>query len=166
VLEVETHEPFSDDLELHVVELPKLSERSGGLDDEADLVRWGRFLAAETIAEREELAMQDPLMKEAKDALDRLSDDPVVQELAQRRKYEQYFYQHELQAERVEVEVKGRAEGEAIGRAEAKRMMVVRMCEVLAIEFDQRKRQEVAGMSDTELEALLDALTHQRRWPE
>jgi predicted transposase/invertase (TIGR01784 family) len=62
VLELTDHEPFSDHLELHVVELPKLRELSGGLDEEADLVRWGRFLAAGTDQEREQLAMQDPTM--------------------------------------------------------------------------------------------------------
>ena len=168
VLEVRSHEPFSEHLELHVVELPKLDDLAGDLE-EADLVRWGRFLAAETAEDREELAMQDPVMKEAKEALDRLSDDPAVQELAQRRKYEQYFYQHELQVMREEGEAtghtKGHAEGRAEGRVEVQRSMVGRMCEVLGIELDEQKRQAVAGMSDAELEALLDALTRERRWP-
>jgi hypothetical protein len=56
VLELTDHEPFADHLELHLVELPKLAEPSSGLDEEADLARWGRFLAAESDQEREELA--------------------------------------------------------------------------------------------------------------
>ncbi len=113
--------------------------------------------------------MQDPVMKEAKNALDRLSEDPEVQELAERRRISLAFYQHDVQAAReegrAEGKAEGRAEGEAMGRAEAQRVAVARLCDVLGIELDDRRHREIAAMSDAELENLLDTLTRERRWP-
>jgi hypothetical protein len=59
----------------------------------------------------------------------------------------------------------GRAEGKAEGRAETLRMAVDRLCEVFGLELDDQKRHALAGMSDTELEALFDTLARERRWP-
>jgi hypothetical protein len=97
--------------------------------------------------------MQDPVMKEAKDALDRLSADPAAQELVHQREISLHFYQLDLQAAKAE------------GRAETLRKTVGGLCEVLGIELDDRKRQALAAMSDSELDALFDTLTRERRWP-
>jgi predicted transposase/invertase (TIGR01784 family) len=169
VLEVTNHEPFSQHLELHVLELPKVPDLSEVLDEHVGLVRWGRFLGAVTDQEREELAMQDPAIREAKDTLDLLSADPAVQDLVQRRKQALDLYHIDLRAAkaegRAEGKAEGQAEGEAKGRAETLRMAVDRLCEVFGIELDDQKRQALAGMSDTELRALFDTLTRERRWP-
>jgi hypothetical protein len=169
VLEVTSHEPFSQHLELHVLELPKVPELSEVLDEQAELVRWGRFLGAVTDQEREELAMQDPAIREAKDTLDLLSADPAVQDLVQRRKQALDLYHIDLRAAEAtgeaRGEAKGRAEGEAKGRAEALRVAVQRLCDVLGLELDDQKQHALAGMSDTELDALSDTLARERRWP-
>jgi hypothetical protein len=39
------------------------------------------------------------------------------------------------------------------------------LCDVLSLELDDRRRQELAGMREPELEALFEALRRQRRWP-
>jgi len=153
VLEVTDHEPFSQHLELHVLELPKVPELSEVLDEHVGLVRWGRFLGAVTDEEREELAMQDPAIREAKDTLDLLSADPAVQDLVQRRKLAQDLHQIDLRAAKAEA------------RAETLRKTVGGLCEVLGIELDDHKRQALDAMSDTELDALFDTLTRERRWP-
>jgi flagellar biosynthesis/type III secretory pathway protein FliH len=152
-------------------------ELSGVLAEHLDLVRWGRFLGAVTDDEREELAMQDPAIREAKDTLDLLSADPAVQDLVQRRKLALDLHQIDLRAAEAEGEAKGEtkgraegkaeglAEGEAKGRAEGLRIGVQRLCDVLGLELDNHKRQELVRMSDTELEALSDTLTRERRWP-
>lgn len=65
VLEVHDGEPLTEHLELHWVELPKLPgalERNG----EPDLVAWGKFLAAVEDEELETLAMEHPVLKQAK----------------------------------------------------------------------------------------------------
>jgi predicted transposase/invertase (TIGR01784 family) len=158
VLEVTDHEPFSPHLELHVLELPKVPELSKVLEEQVALVRWGRFLAAESDAEREELAMQDPAIREAKDTLDRLSADPAVQDLVQRRRESLDLYEISLRL--------AEAEGEAKGRVETLCKAVSRLCEVLGIELDDQRRQALTAMSDTELDALCDTLTRERRWPD
>jgi hypothetical protein len=45
-------------------------------------------------------------------------------------------------------------------------MAVDRLCEVFGIELGDQKRQQLAGMSVTDLGALFDTLTRERRWPE
>ncbi len=150
LLEVSSHELFSEQLELHVIELPKVPDLQEVLDDRVRLVRWGRFLAATTDQEREALAMQDPAIREAKDTLDLLSEDPVVQDIARRREEGLALYHVSLRA----------AEAKALRKA------VSGLCEVLGIELDERKRRVLTAMSHTELEALFDTLTRERRWPD
>jgi flagellar biosynthesis/type III secretory pathway protein FliH len=151
------------------------------LAEHLDLVRWGRFLGAVTDDEREELAMQDPAIREAKDTLDLLSADPAVQDLVQRRKLALDLYQIDLQAAEAEGEAKGEtkgrvegraegkaeglAEGEAKGRAEGLRIAVTRLCEVFGIDLGDQERQVLGGMSDKELEALHETIARERRWP-
>jgi predicted transposase/invertase (TIGR01784 family) len=157
VLEGTDHVPFSDRLELHVLDLPKVPHLSEVLDERVGLVRWGRFLAAETDAEREELAMQDPAIREAKDTLDLLSADPAVQELVQRRKEALELYEVDLGI--------AKAEARAEGKAEALRMAIGRLCEAFGVQLDDQRRQALAAMSDTELDALLETILRERRWP-
>ncbi len=152
-----------------MLELPKVPDLPRALDEQVGLVRWGRFLAADTDEEREELAMQDPAIKEAKDTLDLLSADPAVQDLVQRRKEAQDLHQIALRAAeargRAEGKAEGRAEGKAEGRADALRTAVTRLCEAFGIELDDQRRQELMGMSDAGLDALFGALTREQRWP-
>ena len=130
---------------------------------------WGRFLAAKTDAEREELAMQDPAIREAKDTLDLLSADPAVQDLVQRRKEALELHEIDLRAAKAEGKAEGRAEGKAEGKVEGRteglRKAVNQLCEVLGIVLDEHRRLSLAAMSDTELDALSDALARERRWP-
>jgi predicted transposase/invertase (TIGR01784 family) len=156
VIEVSSHEPFSDALELHMVELPKLAECD--IKSELDLVHWARFFAAESDDELEELAMQDSTMRKAKEALEVLSADPSARELARQRELGMIGYQLDLQA--------SRSQGIREGETKAMRDSVARLCAVLNIEFDQGKHQQLAAMNATEVETLLDKLTIDRRWPE
>ncbi len=93
--------------------------------------------------------MQDPAIREAKDTLDQLSADPAVQDLVRRRKLAQELYQLDLRE----------------ARAETLRTSVSRLCSVLGIELDEQRRQALAGMSDTELDALHETILRDRRWP-
>jgi predicted transposase/invertase (TIGR01784 family) len=115
VLEVSSHEPFSEALELHIVELPKLLD--GETDEETELVRWARFLAANSDEQLAALAKEDPVMQKAKEALDLLSAEPSAQELARQREFGMIGYQLDLQAARRQGEAAGRADGELKGRA-------------------------------------------------
>ena len=51
-------------------------------------------------------------------------------------------------------------------RTETLHKAVGGLCRVLGIDLDEQKQRAIAAMSDTELEALFDTLTRDRRWPE
>jgi len=66
--------------------------------------------------------MKDPVLQQAKDALDRLSADPQARVLAEQRELALISYRLDMnmmrEEGRTEGEARGRAEGEARGRAE------------------------------------------------
>ena len=113
-----TGELLTDHLELHVLELPKLRGALVGMDEPA-LAAWCRFLAAETDEELEALAMQHPILKDAKDALEKLSADPDARERAERREIELKLYEYGAAIVRAEGRVEGRAEGRLEGKQSA-----------------------------------------------
>ena len=67
---------------------------------EGELVRWGAFLTADGEAALEALAREDPIMREAKEALEELSADPQVRYWAERRALGQKLHRFELAEER------------------------------------------------------------------
>jgi predicted transposase/invertase (TIGR01784 family) len=97
---------LTDHLELHLLELPKL-ENAPPRADEPELAAWCRFLSADTDEQLEALAMQYPILKDAKEALEQLSADPDARERAARREIELKLYEYGIRTIRAE----GRAEG-------------------------------------------------------
>jgi len=130
VLEVHDQTALSDQLELHVVELPKLGQALAK-NEEPTLVSWGKFLTAATDDELEELAMTDPVLRQAKAALDRLSADPEARIRAEQREMALTSYRLDLgKAHKQgysEGKAEGRAEGKAEGRAEGKAELLLRL---------------------------------------
>ena len=61
------------------------------------MLKWGRFFRATTDEELEKLAMADPDMNAAKQALDRLSADPKAQQLAEDRELAIWNYTRTVQ---------------------------------------------------------------------
>jgi len=104
-------------LELHLLELPKLLNIHDE-NDEPTLTLWGKFLSADADEELEQLAMESPVFKQAKDALDRLSADDVARLRAEHREMALLTYEAGLAAAREEAEQKGRQEGLQKGHAE------------------------------------------------
>jgi predicted transposase/invertase (TIGR01784 family) len=97
LLEREDHTPLSDALELHIVELSKLP-KGPPRDAEDPVLRWARFFAARSHTEREQLAMTDPDLQETQRALQRLSEDPLAQQLAFDRELELNSQQYYVEA--------------------------------------------------------------------
>jgi hypothetical protein len=105
-----THEPFGDQLAIHVLQLSALTTSSPmRYHADARVERWARFLAARDDADYEQLASEDPMMATAKEALDKLSQDPAVHRMARERADAIKLYELDLAACRAD----GRAEGEA-----------------------------------------------------
>ena len=149
VLDTEDHERFTDDLAIHLVELPKLKSISAEERKREDaLVRWVRFMTAQTAEELEELAMTDQAIDKAKGILQRLSADPDARELARQRELGQHFYQYDMAESRKE----GRAEGLAEGWAKAELVTARRMLRVALAGrgFQQSPEQEarIDGCTD------------------
>jgi predicted transposase/invertase (TIGR01784 family) len=155
LLDVDDHAPFSEHIEIHTVELPKLPRLAG---DEPDLVRWGRFLAARTDTERAEVAMEDPTVGKAKAELDRLSLDRRARRLARRRDLAAINNRTALEAAQQKGEAKGRVEGLLIAIESTAR--------TLGIDLDAKRRARLHAMSEEELLAAQAALVERRRWPD
>lgn len=97
-------------------------------------MRWATFLSATTDEELQELAMKDPVLQQAKDALDRLSADPQARLLAEQREMALISYHLDMNEARKQ----GIAEGEARGRATA--VLTVLAARQIVVSEDQRAR--------------------------
>jgi predicted transposase/invertase (TIGR01784 family) len=142
-------ELFSPQLELHVLELPKLRAKEKD-DDEPRLAAWCRFLSADTDDQLESLAMQHPFLREAKTALDEISADGDVRRRAQRREDELYFYEHGLHVSREE----GRQEG-ALRQT---RSTLTRLLELKFGGVPEEARARLTAASQNELDLWLERL--------
>jgi len=113
-------ELLSGHLELHLLELPKLAS---ALDrnDEPNLALWGKFLSARADEELEQLAMQHPVLKKAKAALDRLSADEVARLQAEQREMALLTFEAGMAAAREEAHQEGHREGHREGLQEGLR---------------------------------------------
>ncbi len=155
ILEVGDREPFSGRLDVHVIELTKVPERS---EQEPELVRWGKFLAAGGDAERRKLAHEDAVIHQAYAALALLSHTPEVQALARQREVGLAGYRLNLEA----AEMLGLAQG----RADGWRRAVARLSSALGFELDEERRRALDAMPEAKLEELVEMLGRERRWPE
>jgi hypothetical protein len=145
---------------IHTLELPRLQ---GGLADSDDrpVLRWGKFLAATTDKERERLAMNNPDIARAKEALDQLSADPAARALARERELAVRQQQRSLQL----AEEKGEARGEARGEAKAARRGIEQLCQMFGVELTPSRRELLAGAAMEDLERLLGVIAREREWP-
>ena len=70
--DTETGERYSDMMEMHILELPKLPPEQ---KDETDLMQWMRFLGGKNREDLKRMAEKNSNLQEAYDELDRLSAD-------------------------------------------------------------------------------------------
>jgi predicted transposase/invertase (TIGR01784 family) len=140
-----TGELLTDHLELHVLELPKLQGAVVGIDEPA-LAAWCRFLSAETDDELETLAMQHPILKDAKEALDKLSADPDARERAERREIELKLYEY------------GAAIVRAEGRLEGKRSVLLSQLSTKFGELPSGLQPRLATATEADLDLWLKRL--------
>ncbi len=157
ILETRHHFPFHRDLEIHMIELPKLSGMSDDeRDDEQALVRWATFLAAETDTEVESAAKEDTMIEKAKDILEFLSREPDARELARLRQEAQVWYRMDLEEERKlgreegikEGIIEGEARGETKGKIAAKREMLLMLLDRQGIALDEEQRRQIDSCDD------------------
>ena len=109
--------------------------------------------------------MNDADMQRAKDALDQLSDDPTVRELARQRELSRANLAIIRGFERQEGRAEGLADGLALGRVDGLRLAIESLCDVLEIEMTGHHRQLLAQLGNDGLQDLLDGIRRERRWP-
>jgi predicted transposase/invertase (TIGR01784 family) len=141
--ELHSSQPFTEHLQLHLVELPKFEDVSDK-NDEPNLALWSKFLRATTDAALEELAMQYPVLKQAKQALDELSEDPQARLRAEQREMALISYHLGLGRARED----GVAEGETRGRAAAKVDAVLTVLRVRGIGLSAEQRHQLESSGD------------------
>ena len=88
VTNLDTHERFSNDFELHFLELPKLIQKSYD-KSMSKLEKWLLFLKAPTDEVLEDLSMHDPLIAKATKTLKYLSQDPEARTIYEARRRHQ-----------------------------------------------------------------------------
>ena len=109
-------------------------------NDEPNLALWAKFLTAATDEELQELAMQHPVLREAKEALDELSADPDARLRAEQREMALLSYQLDMGKMWHDGIAEGEAKGEARGRANA--LIAVLEARNLHSTAEQRERVE------------------------
>ena len=117
---------FTDDLEIHCLELPKFEQQRGDIASLNPLGKWLAYFSKKTpAADLEAIAMQDPMIHQAVEAEQRFMQNPDfvsaydIAEKAERDRYaREQFVRDEGRAQgRIEGWKDGQAEGWQAGRA-------------------------------------------------
>ncbi len=130
---------LSDQLELHLLALPNLSESSPA----TPLARWARFLLASDAPSLHALAAEDAIMSKAVQELERLSADPMTEEMMEGIRRAELYRKHEMWEAREE----GREEGKEEGRDALIRSMLARGADVAQV-------AALTGLSEDVVRAL------------
>lgn len=100
--------------------------------------------------------MTDPIFREAKNALERLSLDPRAQELAEERRIGAYFYELGLRMEKEKAAAEGHAEGRAEGRAEGERAFLQKVLTLKFGPLSDEARERLQGANEADLTLWLE----------
>jgi predicted transposase/invertase (TIGR01784 family) len=159
--ERDSHKLFSQDLSIHLIELPKLKKfLDNNPNDKGNLLAlWSRFFMAKSKPEIKELAMQNPIFQKAEAALDIIIGDPEAQELARLRDKGRMMYQYDLAEKLQEGERKGRQEGKQEGRQEGE--MAERKKTILNLHSFGISPEKISEMLKIDLTIVLDAIANQ-----
>lgn len=122
-------------------------------EDSPAVLKRGRFLAAKSDEELEQVAMSDPQLREAKTALEELSQDPAARRLAEERQLAAMNYRHTIAQARKE------------GREEALRGAVEHVCRILGVEVTVAQRASLDAATPEAIQAILDHVALHRKWP-
>lgn len=142
---------FSNALELHTLELPRLVARDTAREE--PLARWVRFLTTSDPEELERLTMADPLIRKAEERLETFSADPATRQLAADRERGLVMYHHTLAVEHR----RGREEGRAEGREEGERRALETVLVARFGPLGDAQRGLLDGASSEQLRAWLVA---------
>jgi len=109
--------------------------------------------------------MTDPDLREAKTALETLSQDPSARRLAEERERAAWNHRYTMAQERKEGRLEGREEGRLEGREEALRDAVEQLCRTLGVPVTEAQRANLQTATQPETQAILDHVAVHRKWP-
>ena len=112
------HFLYTDQMEFHVIELPKLPEELK--EDCSNILLWAKFINAERKEEFEMLAKRDPYIASAYQQLQIISQDKEKREEYEARERAIRDHNQMMKESREEGHAEGHAEGLAEGRAEGR----------------------------------------------
>lgn len=139
--------PLIEDIEVHVMELPKLPQQP--LLKAGSLSNWLLFLKGVSPDQEEVLTMNEPLLKKAMETLELLSQDEQTRiEYEARLKY-LFDETSRLEGARAEGIAKGIAEGIAEGKQEVARNLLAAGVDIAVI-------FKASGLSEAEILKLKD----------
>ena len=184
-LEIHDGTLVSHALELHAIELPK-RKPDGVRSIRTAVEDWATFLATDDHEVRRRLAMHNPDVKEANEALERLSQDPEAQRLAQQRTDELRLAMHErtifarkqrekgledgrkqgLEDGRKQGLEDGRKQGFEDGRKLSLKAALRDICQLLGIALTAARVAQLEAATDDELDQLRQDIVKLRGWPD
>jgi predicted transposase/invertase (TIGR01784 family) len=112
----ETRLEFTDLIEIHIIELPKLPKT----DDGSDLWKWMKFLTAETREDLKMIAQQSPILEKAANTLLAFSEDEIARDRIRRIKMAEADKRIQIMEAKREGREEGREEGRDEGREEGR----------------------------------------------
>lgn len=149
ILEDTRHFIYSDKMEFHVIELPKLP---GELrEDSGRLELWAEFINAEKKEDFELIAEKDPYIQSAYNQLQLISQDSQKRLEYEARQKAILDHNQSLS----EAEQRGREEGRIEGREEGRKLEAVSIAlKLIALGFDDASVSSATGLSPDEVSSL------------
>jgi predicted transposase/invertase (TIGR01784 family) len=156
LLERTAHFPLTDDLEFHLLELPKFTKSATELATGLDT--WLYFLRHAEKIDPEALpaALEQPLVRRALEELKVLSQTDLERERYEARRKAQLDYNTGLKVARME----GREEGQQEGLARGQKIGIIHLCERL-LQRPETPTEHLAGLSLDDLTRLAADLQNQ-----
>ena len=133
---------LTEDLEIHIIEIPKIYKLAGE-EQEEELVKWLEFIENPESKKVEKYMKENKEMKEAKEKLEVMSEDERMQILAELR-------EKAIRDEKA-VERFGLKKGIEQGREEGIKEIAKKMKEE---GFDIKTIQNITGLTEKEIESL------------
>ncbi len=157
ILEDTRHFLYSDKMEFHVIELPKLPDNLR--DDSGRIELWAKFINAEKKEEFDMIAEKDPYIQSAYDHLQVISQDEQKRlEYEARQKaildYNQSIFEAEQRGEK-RGEKRGEQRGEKRGEQRGEKRKTIAIAEkMLELGYDPAEILTLTGITKEQLRAL------------
>ena len=153
------HFLFTDKMEFHVIELPKLPPELKDNVENDKVFLWAKFISSEKKEDFDMVAQKDPYIDSAYQQLQIISQDKQKRlEYEARQKaildYNQYMYEAE-QRGREQGEKVGREQGEKVGREQGEKEKGIQIAKnLLSLGLDVNTIMTATGLSLQDIETL------------